>query len=406
MKQLALVTAVVLGMIAAALALWQMSEAVVLLLFALAAAAGVAPLVARLERRGLPHGRAVALAFLATVGVLAIILVAFGTLLLADLGTVLDQGPRGYEELRGALAVQSAWGAEIAARLPSADALPGLLARAQTEALGSTLLGLTGSAVGLLTLLVSVAALTFYWLLEQQRIERLWLSLLPIGARATARAVWERLSAEVGRYIRAEALIVIFTTAALLGVYGGAGLPVPALLAVIGGVAQIVPLLALPLALLPGLLVAWAVGPGTLLATLLGSLVVLGLIQLFVVPRLFRNGINVNPVLTIVLIMALYELGGIWLMLLAPPLAAAIQTATRVLTSERVVTVASDAMPTLRQRLDLIERNLTPEERANPQLNDLLARTRQLVDETADLLPEALPPPSAMGGPPALGPAP
>jgi predicted PurR-regulated permease PerM len=329
--------------------------------------------------------------------VLAIILVAFGTLLLADLGTVLDQGPRGYEELRGALAVQSAWGAEIAARLPSADALPGLLARAQTEALGSTLLGLTGSAVGLLTLLVSVAALTFYWLLEQQRIERLWLSLLPIGARATARAVWERLSAEVGRYIRAEAV---------LGVYGGAGLPVPALLAVIGGVAQIVPLLALPLALLPGLLVAWAVGPGTLLATLLGSLVVLGLIQLFVVPRLFRNGINVNPVLTIVLIMALYELGGIWLMLLAPPLAAAIQTATRVLTSERVVTVASDAMPTLRQRLDLIERNLTPEERANPQLNDLLARTRQLVDETADLLPEALPPPSAMGGPPALGPAP
>jgi predicted PurR-regulated permease PerM len=231
-----------------------------------------------------------------------------------------------------------------------------------------------------------VASLGFYWLADQQRIERLWLSLLPLGARTRVRAVWAAVYREVGIYVRGEVAIIGLTMLALLALFTLLDLPGGVLLAIAGGLAQVVPLLGPPLAVLPGALAALTQGPLSAALALAGALGALLAIRLMVAPRVFREGINTNPVLVVVLILALFEAGGLGLALLGPPLAAAIQATTRVLAGEgRALRaqVGPAQLDSLANRLDGIAAAVAPDRPDAARLQGLIERARRLLAEAA-----------------------
>ncbi|HWQ14726.1 MAG TPA: AI-2E family transporter [Roseiflexaceae bacterium] len=383
MQRLAQITAVVLVTVIGALVLWQMHEAVQLLLVALTVAAGIEPLVRRLMGRGLGRGAAVALAYLAALGLIGALGLFFGSLAAADLDLLARRLPGWYDQGRLAL-INSGWATDVAVELPSAERLTSSLAREQRDDMLALITGVAASALMLATLAISAATLGFYWLLDRQRIERLWLSLLPLDVRTTARAVWAQVYNEVGIYVRGEAVIVALATLALLSVYAALDVPAAALLAVVGGVAQVVPLLGLPLAVAPGVLAALTHGPQTAGLALAGALYVLSVVRLVIGRRVFRAGVNVNPVLVMFMIIALADLGGVWMVLLAPPLAAAVQASVRTLNAERSARVSGGPRAAaLRERLDAVEAAIAARAGNDPRLADLLARARRLVNEAS-----------------------
>jgi putative permease len=393
MKRLAQITAVVLITVIGALALWQMREAVQLLLIALAAASGVEPWVQQLQARRMNRAGAVGVAYVAALAVVAVVIAFFGSLASAEVVTVLDRAPVWYDQGRAWLQASEGWMVTLGEALPSADRITTTLGTPQNGDVIALAAGVAAQAATLLTLAISAATLGFYWLLERQRIERLWLSLLPLDARTTARGVWQQVYDEVGLYVRGETVIVVLSALALLGVYTLLGVPGAGVLALLGGLAQVVPLLGVPLAIIPAVAIALSQGPATAGLTLLGALYVLGVAHGVVGRRVFRPGVNVNPVLVMFFIIVLADLGGIWLILLAPPLAAAVQASLRTLTSDQRAAAVADRQHTtlLRARLDQLEQELAGRETADPRLADLLRRAQRLVDEAAENLPETAP---------------
>lgn len=379
----ALRAATALGIVLAALALWQMREAAQLLAVAVAVSAGLAPAVERLSARGMPRARAAALVF--GGGLLALLALGAGLsfLLAIDLALAVELLPLWYDSARAALVENGGGLAALAQALPRSAALTEALAGGEAAAGGLILAGAL-RALALAALTLGAVALGFFWLLDERRITRLWLSLLPVGARTRVRALGGAVYNEVGIYVRGVAGIVLLTTLALMAVYRLAGVPGASALAVMGGVAQVVPLLGPALAVLPVALLALALGSPAAAAGLAVAIVAVAAVRLVVAPRLLRSGTSVNPVLVVVVIMALAELGGIPLILLAPPLAAALQAATRALVS----TERSEASRTRASHLAELDERLegvaaAADDSAEPK------RVQALVERARTLLADA-----------------
>ncbi len=387
-RLVALRAAVVLGIILVALALWQMREAAQLLAVAIALSAGLAPFVTRLSARGMPRHRAAALVFGGGLLALGALAVGFAVLLSADLGLLLDNLPLWYVLAKGWAESHGGLIGGLAAQLPSSSELTSAALGGDEEAIGGVLLALGLRTMTFAALFLGAAALGFYWLVDEQRIARLWLSLLPLEARTRVRATAAAIYREVGIYVRGVAVLALLTTATLLLIYRLAGVPGAAGLALLGGLAQVVPLLGPALAVLPGSLIALTRGELVAAIVLLASLTTVMAIRHGLGPRLLQRGIGVNPVLVVVVIMALAELGGIPLILLAPPLAAAIQAATRALVS----TGRDEATHTRATRVAELEQRLAAvaaAAEANPEdmrLQSLVERARALLTEARQAL--------------------
>lgn len=379
-RLIALRAAVALGIVLLALVLWQMREAAQLLAIAVAVSAGLAPLITRLSARGFNRPRAAATIFGGSLLTLGLLGGSFGLLLVTDLAQLIDNIPIWYIQAGNWLAEQNGWAAALAARLPSSTDLgTSLLGGAPT--LGEALPGVGLQLLTITALSLGAASLGFYWLLDEQRLVRLWLSLLPLGTRTSVRAIASAVYREVGIYVRSVLALAVLTTALLLLIYKLAGVPGAAVLALAGGLAQVVPLLGPTLAVLPGAMVALNQGTTTAAGVLVASITALALLRFGLAPRLLRRGISVNPVLVIVLIMALAELGGLPMILLAPPLAAALQAGTRAL----VETSRGEAGRTPATRVTELEHRLDEVAeiaQTNPddlRLQNLVARARALL---------------------------
>lgn len=382
LKLVAQRAAVALGIVLVALALWQMREAAQLLAVAVAVSAGLAPLVSRLVARGVPRGRAAALVFGASLLVIGLLGLGFGVMLTNDLALVIDRLPLWYAITKDWLASMGEPIATVAARMPDSGWLADALVGGDIPA-GQAMIDMGLRLLGLIAVSIGAAALGFYWLVDEQRITRLWLSLLPLGVRTRVRALGSAVYTEVGIYVRGVLVLAFLTSAALLLIYKLAGVPGGAALALVAGLAQVVPLLGPVLAVVPGAIAALSQGETTAAAVLTATTAAVAVIRLGVAPRLLKRGIGVNPVLVVVVILALAELGGMPLILLAPPMAAALQAATRAL----VDTGRGEAARTPATRVAELERRLvevaavaeaSPE---NRRLQSLVERARALLAE-------------------------
>ncbi len=385
-KSIAAATIVVIAIVIGALALWQMREAVQLLLIALAVSAGMSPAIGRLRERGLRREWAIGAVVLLTLAIIGLVLLALGSQVLIELEQIVAALPAWYDQLRAVLSAQGEWAANVALALPSSNLLIARLV--DPEALPDVLLGLATWITIVVVLVIGAMSLGFYWLIDQVKIERLWLSLLPLQVRSRVRQIWSSVYKEVGLYVRGGVALAVITGTLLLIVYTFLGLPGATMLALFGGLALIVPVLGPLLAVVPPLVVTLTRTPEIALPTIAIVAVIIALVKGFISPRFFRAGVSVNPVLTIICIMALGELGGIGLILLGPPLAAAIQTAVQALRSEPISDIAQplpdkEVLTSLQERLDAIavEAEHTPNA---PQVNSLIERARSLVQSVGE----------------------
>jgi hypothetical protein len=192
------------------------------------------------------------------------------------------------------------------------------------------------------------------------------------------------------------------------------GLKYPILLAVLGALAWLIPWVGVLLALVPALIVGLAAGPVVGLIAAVYTLAVLLFLQLVVEPRLF-NRQPYSSLLVAVMVLVLADSFGVIGLILAPPLAAAIQIFFAqlfrpALSAPSVETVRQ--LDALRERLvEVRKMTEAAPNPASPDVNSLVQRVESLLDE-ADSVLEAMPPvevkaeaktlPGAAPGAPAL----
>jgi predicted PurR-regulated permease PerM len=163
------------------------------------------------------------------------------------------------------------------------------------------------------------------------------------------RDIWQTIESDLGAYIRSEAAQSLLA-GLLLGLgYWAIGSPYPTLLALAGAVALLIPVagatLAVMLPLFLGLLTG---GPLSLFAAVY-TLFVVAALKLWIEPRFYHRKQG-NPMLTVVLLVALAEAYGLLGIVVAPPISAACQILWNRLVSRRAVSGAAAEVSDLKVR--------------------------------------------------------
>jgi predicted PurR-regulated permease PerM len=390
-KQLVVIGTAVMTTLLALLMLWQFRLVVVYVLISLALAAMVRPLVKGLTSRGLVVRLALILLFLVAIA-------GFGFLIFAASGRAVSE----IQLLAHSVSIQNEWimpiwlkGSSFQQSLVDRLPLPSELFNAATGSEGQLVLpaiiGLTRSIGTVMSGAAVILFLSLYWIINQIHFERLWLSLLPTGLRRQARDIWRTIEIDLGAYMRSE-LLQSLVAGLLLGLgYWALGSPYPVLLALIGALAWLIPVVGAALAVILPLVIGLQTGVQLSLLTALYTLVVLIVLQVWVEPRLFRRRWD-NPILTLVILIALADAFGLLGVLVAPPLSAACLILWNLLVSHRLASGAAAQVSDLKERQERIWATIKAmEEPPSRLVSSSMERLTRLIEKAEPLLQTSLP---------------
>lgn len=312
-------TAVVLGVVVAALALWKLKILLALLFLAFTIAAAMRPSVEALKRRRIPRGAGILLHYAAFAILLGLLLWAVVPRAVAQVQNALGDA----EKQSGIKGEVLSWIERRLDRLPRPEELV-------DPAVEATLLGVE-IAVGLLFVLASAA----YWILERDDAVRFVTSLLPRRRRKIVRDTWDLIDMKLGAYVRGQALLIVLVATVLSACFWAIGLPFWLLIAIFAGIVEIVPVIG------PLTAGALAVGVGltesveVAVAAGIAVLVVRLLEDYLVIPRVLGDAVGLSPLVVLVSVGAAALLFGEFAVLLAIPLAAVIATLFDVIVRDK-----------------------------------------------------------------------
>lgn len=385
-------TAVALATLTLLFVFYRLGQVVLLFLLSIIMAAAISKGATALENRGLSRGYAILVWYLVVVGVLGLGIYLLGSPLGNELQVIGERFPQRYDRLLSSFQSSGiGWQEGVAQRLPTTEAVLDGLGDGGAAEIGFQLAGLTSGILNIVVSLIAILTLTFYWLIDQDRFERLWLTLLPVQQRAVARHAWRAIEYRVGAYVRSEAAQFVLTISILWITFRILGVTYPTLYALYGGIVQLIPWVGIPLTLLPlGLMLLntpwWFV-----LATGIVIAVVGICMDRFVEPRL-RGDAIVHPILTVLALMILGEASGIVGMLIALPLAATLQIVlselVRVSVSPRSLAQSAEAtqIKELRSRIEQLQEDLPTDEGLRREAENMLARLRTLLERTEEVV--------------------
>jgi predicted PurR-regulated permease PerM len=386
MKRLVQITLTIGATLLALLLVWVFQPTLALFGGSLAISAALRPLVQDLETRGIKRGWAILLWYVLVLAGLVVGTLIYSVGVANELQTAAEQLPQAYTNTVEAWSHGSDLQQNIAYGLPNFDTLVQNIATNGGLALiGGTVLGVAGSAVNILIFSFAALSLAYYWLIEATHFERLWLSLLPVGTRVRARDIWRNAEVAMGAYIRATVLAVAVSALLLLGLYRAAGIPLANTLALLSGFSHIVPRLGPAFVLLPAVLAALMISPVHALVVLLVGGAIQVATHIFAVRTMQQEALKVNPLLQVLLLLALAYLGGLWAMIFAPPLAALIQVLyASLLTSGTVTQQRESELDLLAERLARLQASPDAERveisSTLRRSDDLLSRARAMLD--------------------------
>jgi predicted PurR-regulated permease PerM len=325
MKDFALKITVVFAILLVGLAIWQVRSIVMVFIVSLAITATVRAPIAYLIERKLRRGVAMLIVYGVGLGGLLILFYLLSFPLALEFTTLGDSLMQAYTQLQAGRAVFSRFDPLIADRLPTVEELAAILTGDQMTILGEAVLNFTqniGSTIGQFLLAM---VLSIYWTADQLRFERFWLSLLPVAQRARAREIWHSIEAQVGAYLRSEIVQSVLAGLLLAPGFWLMGVDYPLLWALLVSLAWFIPLVGWLIVVVP-LWLMIALGEGTAIATgaVAYTLIVLAFLEFFVERRLYTQTRYTNVVVILVMLL-MVDAYGIVGLLIAPPLATAIE---------------------------------------------------------------------------------
>jgi predicted PurR-regulated permease PerM len=322
-------TAVVLGVVVAALALWKLKILLALLFFAFTIAAAMRPSVDALKRRGIPRGAGILLHYAALVGLLGLLLWAVVPRAITQVQNAIGTS----EDETGVKGEVLGWLDRRLERLPRPEELV-------DPAVEATLLGVE-IAVGILFVFACAA----YWILERNDAVSFVTSLLPRRRRKLVRDTWDLIDLKLGAYVRGQLLLITLVATVLSGCFWAIGLPFWLLIAIFAGIVEIIPVI--------GPLTAGALAVGVGLTESVGVAVAAGIAVLvvrlledyLVIPRVLGEAVGLSPLVVLVSVAAAALLFGEFAVLLAIPLAAVLATLFDVIVRDK--DPAQEEVPTV-----------------------------------------------------------
>jgi predicted PurR-regulated permease PerM len=367
------------------LLLWQFGISIILFLLSLAVAAALRPVISSITGRNVPKRLALGIVYFLLIAAIIGSLLLISQPFLNDLQTATDDFVANYERakvdwpLHGTLFQKT-----LAQQLPPSAELYGTLTSQGGIPVLEGVFGIAQNFLSLLGRIAIVIVLSLYWTADQLRFERFGLSLIPQEHHSKALHVWRSVETGVGAYLRSEIVQSALAGILLWLVYSMMGIRYPTLLAGWGAIARLIPWFGALIAVLPALLIGIGVSSTVGLLATIYTIAVLLILKLVIEPRFFLRS-KYSPLLIVLFVIALAETFGFIGVVLAPPLAVAVQILFRHLYQFPAPTFSAE-MTDIKERLLQLKRRL--QNSRNRESMRLADRLHRLVDRASDQLQE------------------
>ncbi|MBP6989517.1 AI-2E family transporter [Candidatus Shapirobacteria bacterium] len=173
--------------------------------------------------------------------------------------------------------------------------------------------------------------ITFYLLLERNNLDKHLVNIFGSKNKSKALKISEHLEKRLGSWVGAELMLMFII--GILSYFGYAliGLNYALPLAIIAGLLEMIPNIGPTIASILAGLVGLIVSPLTALLAVVWGIIVQQLENNFIVPKIMKETVGINPLITILLIASGAELGGVVGAVIAVPVYLTIETVFRVL---------------------------------------------------------------------------
>ena len=305
------------------------------------------PAVSWLERRGIARGKAIALVFLT----LLVAVVGLGALTLPTLFEQVQTLGQQEPAIRGKLAD---WLSRMHVTARLAESLREVRYDALAKSFVGTALVWSTHAIEVIAYFFSAVFLALYMMVDRDRLRGGLYAAVPRRYHIRLSRVLLNLETIVGGYIRGQVLTSLLMGAFVLVVLTACGVANAVTLAVLGGLADVLPYIGVFLTVGPAVAAATSKGIGVTIAVTALLLLYEEFESRFLVPRIYGRVLRLPSSVVLVALLAGATLMGIVGAFLALPAAAAI----RMLFEELRVTLPGEQVddPELRERDEQAER--------------------------------------------------
>jgi len=308
--------------------IFRFHEVLFILFITIILATVIRPIVTWMNRRKLPRNLGVMIVFTLLFVLFIGIFVLLVPLIFEQGSTIVSALPGYYQTLREwILTNPNQLIMSLSKYLPVA--LPGFGSAQQT---GEQMMAIAGQAPGFLSaaartvfIATSIFLLIYHWTLDGPRSILTLLLLVPKGKREEISQLIDEISTRVVFYVGGQGILCLAIGGLALIAYLIIGLPNALILALVAGILEAVPLIGPLLGAIPAGIIALSISPSKLIWVIVATLVIQQMENIFLVPRVMRKAVGVNPFVSLLSIFAFSSLFGIVGALMAIPIAAIIQ---------------------------------------------------------------------------------
>ncbi len=299
--------------------LWQVRALVVLFFVSFVFMEALNPAVSRLEKFKIPRPLAILILYLVILAVLSFAIAGIVPILVEQTAGLVETLPDTLSNIKifGTNAI------DFSSQFKILENIPGGIAKAVIS-IGSNIVSA-----------FVVLFLTFYLLLEKKNFPKYGQEAFGEVGKIKMIAIIERLENRLGSWVNAEFfLMTIIGGLSFIG-YTALGLKYAVPLAIFAGLLEAVPSIGPTIATALAALVGLTVSPLTGVLAIVVGTVIQQLENNLIVPRIMKQTVGFNPLVTILLIAAGAKLGGVLGAILALPIFLTIETIAKVLVEKK-----------------------------------------------------------------------
>lgn len=297
--------------------LYLISDLLIIFFVSLVFSSALDPWVDQLKKKKIPRSVSVLALYFVFFMVLGLALYLITPPIVNEINGLVNNFPGYFENLSSKFSLLKNYSLKYGLLdngKSAADFISGYLQNTATRVF-STLFNFFGGIFSLVLILV----LTFYMVVEESAMKKLVWSLAPKKHQSYIMHLVNRIQLKMGHWLRGQ-LILALSLAALS--YAGLailGVNYALVLALLVGLFSFIPYMGAVLGLLPAVFIAFTQSP--LLAVLTAALFyIIHLIEgNFLQPKIMQKAVGLNPIISILAILAGFKLAGIIGALLAVP---------------------------------------------------------------------------------------
>lgn len=302
--------------------LFEIRSILISLFIAYLLVAAFKPVAQLLQRKGVPKTLAVATPYLASICVAGILVATIAPFFVAQISSLANNFPLYLDRASEALGIP----------LAAAD-IQNIVA-SEAGLIGRNVLTTTSRVFGSILSIIATLAISFYLLLDHERVENTFVRAFPAKTQAKLRKTIFLVEMKLGDWVRGQLILCLFIGVITYIVLSILGVEYALVLAIIAGILEIIPTIGPIVSAVPAVIVAVSINPPLAIFVVAAYILIQQLENHVLVPRVMESVVGLPPSVIIVSILIGGSLLGIPGALLAVPFVSMIVVIARTFFSE------------------------------------------------------------------------